>query len=126
MTLYEEREGRGMSAAARRQSEITRSEELPALLAGLCLAATRFVAPAKVEKTMRQWLGGERLYESDNPDRVLGEAMALALDFTLFAPSPSGKTAIDRFARQHYTLHKNHPSYRPHCCGNHKSHRRGR
>ena len=104
ITLNEERKGRGMSAAAR-QSETARSEELPALLAGLCLAATRFVAPAKVEKTMRQWLGGERLYESDNPDRVLGEAMALALDFTLFAPSASGKTAIDRFARQHRPAH---------------------
>ena len=89
-----------MSATAR-QSETAGLEKLPAQLAGLCLSAARFVAPAKVDKTMRQWLGGSRLFETDNPDRVLGEAMALALDFTLFTPSASGKTAIDRFARQH-------------------------
>lgn len=77
------------------------ADDMLELLGDLCLAASRFVAPARVKKTMRQWLGGRRLSEVDNPDLVLGEAMALALDFSLFAPSASGKTAIDRFARQH-------------------------
>lgn len=86
---------------AARQAGGTHPEEMQALLAGLCLSAARFVAPAKVDKTMRQWLGGGRRLEPDNMDMVLGEALALALDFTLFKPSASGKTAIDRFARQH-------------------------
>lgn len=88
---------------ATRQAERTHSDEMQALLAGLCLSAARFVAPAKVDKTMRQWLGGGRCLEADNVDvdMVLGKALALALDFTLFTPSASGKTAIDRFARQH-------------------------
>jgi hypothetical protein len=74
---------------------------MQALLADLCLSAARFVAPAKVDKTVRRWLGDGRRLDADNVDLVLGEAMALALDFALFAPSASGKTAIDRFARQH-------------------------
>ena len=69
---------------ASKQPESARFDELPGLLTCLCLSAARFVAPAKVEKTMRQWLGGGRLFETDDPDRALGQAMALALDFTLF------------------------------------------
>ena len=90
-------------SAASGQSDSAQFEELPALLTGLCLSAARFVAPAKIDKTLRQWLRGDRLFEAEDPDRVLGQAMALALDFTLFAPSASGKTAVDRFARQHRT-----------------------
>lgn len=86
---------------ATRQAKKTQPEEMQALLAGLCLSAARFVAPAKVDKTVRQWLGGGQCLETNNVDMVLGEALALALDFTLFTPSTSGKTAIDRFARQH-------------------------
>jgi len=86
---------------ATRQAGGDHPEEMQALLAGLCLSAMRFVAPAKVDKTMRQWLGGARSLEAENVEMVLGEALALAMDFTLFTPSASGKTAIDRFARQH-------------------------
>ena len=42
---------------------------------------------------MRQWLGGGRHFGADNPDRVLDQAMALALDFTLFAQSAIIMTA---------------------------------
>jgi hypothetical protein len=72
-------------------------------MADLRLEALTFVAQARVEETARHWLADARLAEEDE-DVVafaLGEALALALDVALFAPSASGTTAIDRLARQH-------------------------
>jgi Protein of unknown function (DUF2786) len=80
-----------------------RAEVLRGIMADLRFAALTFVAQAKVEETARHWLADARLAEEDE-DVVafaLGEALALALDVALFAPSASGTTAIDRLARQH-------------------------
>jgi hypothetical protein len=80
-----------------------RAEVLRRIMADLRLEALTFVAQARVEETARHWLADGRLAEEDE-DVVafaLGEALALALDVALFAPSASGTTAIDRLARQH-------------------------
>jgi hypothetical protein len=80
-----------------------RAEVLRGIMADLRLAALPFVAQAKVEETARHWLADARLAEEDE-DVVafaLGEALALALDVALFAPSAAGTTAIDRLARRH-------------------------
>jgi len=80
-----------------------RAELLRGFMADLRLAALTFVAQAKVEETARHWLADARLAEEgeDVVAFALGEALALALDVALFAPSASGTTAIDRLARQH-------------------------
>ena len=80
-----------------------RAEVLRGIMADLRLAALTFVAQAKVEETARHWLADARLAEEgeDVVAFALGEALALALDVALFAPSASGTTAIDRLARQH-------------------------
>jgi len=80
-----------------------RAEVLRGIMADLRLEALTFVAQAKVEETARHWLADARLAEEDEDVAAfaLGEALALALDVALFAPSASGTTAIDRLARQH-------------------------
>ena len=45
--------------------------------------------------------GGWPEEDEDVAAFAIGEALALALDVALFAPSASGTTAIDRLARQH-------------------------
>src|SRR3954471_22000750 len=80
-----------------------RAEILRAIMADLRLEALTFVAQAGVEETARHWLADARLAEEDEDVAAfaLGEALALALDVALFAPSASGTTALDRLARQH-------------------------
>ena len=72
-------------------------------MADLRLAALPFVAQARVEETARHWLADGRMAGEDEDVAAfaIGEALALALDVALFAPSASGTTAIDRLARQH-------------------------
>src|SRR3954470_20840922 len=80
-----------------------RAEVLRRIMADLRLEALTFVAQARVREPARHWLADGRLAEEDE-DVVafaLGEALALALDVALFAPSASGTTAVDRLARQH-------------------------
>src|SRR5689334_15770736 len=80
-----------------------RAEVLRGIMADLRLEALPFVARARVEGTARHWLADGRMAEEDEDVLAfaLGEALALALDVALFAPSASGTTAIDRLARQH-------------------------
>jgi hypothetical protein len=77
-----------------------RAEILHGLMSELSLAAVRFVSQTRLEETARHWLADGRVGEERTPFAI-GEAMALALDVTLFTPAASGTTAIDRFARQH-------------------------
>ena len=80
-----------------------RAEVLRGIMADLRLAALPFVVQARVEETARHWLADGRMAGEDEDVAAfaIGEALALALDVALFAPSASGTTAIDRLARQH-------------------------
>ena len=79
-----------------------RAEILIGLMADLCLAALPFVSQTKVDETARQWLASERIAEDEAwAAEAVADALPLALDVALFAPSAAGTTAIDRFARQH-------------------------
>ncbi len=79
-----------------------RAEVLIGLMTDLCLAAMPFVSQTRVDETARQWLASERIAEDEAwAAEAVADALPLALDVALFAPSAAGTTAIDRFARQH-------------------------
>ena len=79
-----------------------RAEVLRGIMADLRLAALPFVSQAKVEETARHWLAAGRMETEEGAAAfAIGQALALALDVALFAPSAAGTTAIDRLARQH-------------------------
>ncbi|HEV7268251.1 MAG TPA: DUF2786 domain-containing protein [Falsiroseomonas sp.] len=74
------------------------------LLAKLSSDALRFVPGSRIEQTARQWLARSALPE-DGPRGLLAmaDAIGFASDLALFAPSPSGATAVDRMLRNRPT-----------------------
>lgn len=81
---------------------ITRAERLRSVIDELSLAASNFLPKAKVEATVAQWLAGAaEPTDEDEIVQLLGNAFQKAMALALFAPSLTGQTAIDRFARQH-------------------------
>jgi hypothetical protein len=80
---------------------IARAERLRGVIGVISLTATNYLPRAKIEATVGQWLASAP--EPQNEDELVeafAEALMLAMALALFAPSPSGQTAIDRFARQ--------------------------
>jgi hypothetical protein len=78
------------------------AERLRGTIGNISLTATNFLPKAKVEATAAQWLAGiPEPKDEDEFIRLLGNAAVMAMAVALFAPSLSGQTAIDRFARQH-------------------------
>ncbi len=68
----------------------------------LMLEAAAFIAPAKVDDTLRGWLlrGGAAMAGPEPDLRLMADALIMATDLALFTPSASGQTAFDRLARQ--------------------------
>jgi hypothetical protein len=77
------------------------AQRLQGLIAAHREQALEFVARPKALETARQWLARANV-DADDPNCVhlLMAALALALDIAIFAPSMSGRTAIDRLAQQ--------------------------
>lgn len=93
-----------MSQSTRERAETRRphsSRTLCDRIAALTIEALRFVPPTRVAETVHRWLDHPNgaPHERD-PTALLAEAMSLATDLVLFAPSASGATAIDRLARR--------------------------
>lgn len=88
--------------AATAGDPIARAERLRETISGLGLAAANFLPRTKVETMAGQWLAGAPEPRSEDEFIVvLGNAMLMAMAVALFAPSMSGQTAMDRFARGH-------------------------
>ena len=78
------------------------AERLRGTIGNISLTATNFLPKAKVEATVAQWLAGiPKPKDEDEFVRLLGNAAVMAMAVALFAPTLSGQTAIDRFARHH-------------------------
>jgi hypothetical protein len=90
------------AAAATDGDPLARAERLRDAIGAISLTATNFLHKAKVQATVSQWLEGTpKPKDEDELIEVFGNALLMAMAIAVFAPSPSGQTAIDRFARQH-------------------------
>jgi len=71
-------------------------------IAHLLADAADFIAMARVEETARGWLTrvAPGTAVSDRDMLLVADALGMATDLALFAPSASGHTAFDRLARQ--------------------------
>lgn len=88
------------SAAVR--DPIAGAERLRGVIGRISLTATNFLPKAKVVATVTQWLAGvAEPTDEDELVHLFGDALLMAMAVALFAPSLTGQTAIDRFARQH-------------------------
>jgi len=88
--------------AAAAGSPVARAERLRGAIGDISLAATSFLPKAKLEATVRNWMAGNpEPRDQDEFVHVFGNALMLAMALALFAPSLTGQTAIDRFARRH-------------------------
>ncbi len=74
---------------------------LQELIAAFGVEAMAFTAKPKVEDTAHQWLARANL-DPDDPHSAdtVAQALMLALEHAMFAPSLSGSTAVDRLVRQ--------------------------
>ncbi len=81
---------------------VASAEQLRGVIGTASLAATNFLPRSKVEATVAQWLAGiDPPEDADEFVRLYGDAIVMAMAVALFQPSLSGKTAVDRYARQH-------------------------
>jgi hypothetical protein len=71
------------------------------LIAAFGVEAMTFTTKPKVEDTAHQWLARANL-DPDDPHSAdtVAQALMLALEHAMFAPSLSGSTAVDRLVRQ--------------------------
>jgi len=71
------------------------------LLTEFCAETMGDASAAKIEDTMRQWLGCASFdADEEAPLSAYADALPLAVDVAIFLPSFSGGTAAERFARQ--------------------------
>jgi len=77
-------------------------DRLRECMAGLLRDAADFTSPAKVQETARSWVPRAEpgMALSDCDVLQVADALGMATDLALFAPSASGQTAFDRLARQ--------------------------
>src|SRR6202000_292689 len=69
------------------------NRRLGSLMAALSLQALTFIPPAKIAETVRHWLGQGTGPRDDREEaKRLLDAVGLASDLALFAPSASGTT----------------------------------
>ena len=78
------------------------ADRLRETVAELLLQTGEFISPARVEETARGWLSRAELVDGDPGREMLrvADALGMATDLALFAPSVSGATAFDRLARR--------------------------
>jgi hypothetical protein len=77
------------------------NRRLGSLMAALSLEALTCIPPAKIAETVRHWLGQGTGPRDDREEaKRLLDAVGLASDLALFAPSASGTTAIERLVRR--------------------------
>ena len=71
-------------------------------VAELLLQAAEFIPLAQVQETARGWLSRAEPVDDDPGREMLrvADALGMATDLALFAPSASGATAFDRLARR--------------------------
>ena len=81
---------------------LANADQLQEHIAALLLEAATCVAPTRVSDTARGWLARLDL-SSVSPAQeaaLMGEALAMAMISTVFTPTGSGTTAVDRLARR--------------------------
>ncbi|MEO5375681.1 MAG: DUF2786 domain-containing protein [Alphaproteobacteria bacterium] len=83
------------------QNPAIRAEELRDVIARVSAVAIKLLPRNKIEATISKWLSGVKRPPTDGDFAdLLHNATMMAMALALFAPSLSGQTAIDRFARQ--------------------------
>ncbi|HUI22633.1 MAG TPA: DUF2786 domain-containing protein [Methylocella sp.] len=87
--------------AAEAPDPLHHARRLQELIAEFCVEAMDFTARPKAEDTAHQWLARANL-DPDDPHSAdtVAQALMLALELAMFAPSLSGSTAVDRLVRQ--------------------------
>jgi Protein of unknown function (DUF2786) len=87
--------------AAEAPDPLHRARRLQELIAEFGVEAMVFTAKPKVEDTAHQWLARANL-DPDDPHSAdtVAQALMLALELAMFAPSLSGSTAVGRLVRQ--------------------------
>jgi hypothetical protein len=88
--------------AAEAENPLHPAGRLLELIAAFGVEAMTFTAKPKVEDIAHQWLARANL-DPDDPHSAdtVAQALMLALELAMFAPSLSGSTAVDRLIRQH-------------------------
>lgn len=81
---------------------LSRARRILNSMNGLLLMAVKHVPQAKIDKTLHGWLHGAPWLDKGPPSpEVMQSVLQLVLDSSVFVPSLSGSTAIDRLARRH-------------------------
>jgi hypothetical protein len=87
--------------AAEAPDPLHHAGRLQELIAEFGIEAIAFTAKPKAEDTAHQWLARANLGPDDpHSADTVAQALMLALELAMFAPSLSGSTAIDRLVRQ--------------------------